>query len=81
VLTALPTESLPIVVEKVTPVTSAKEGHNYFLVEAKLEQVSERLRPGMEGYAKIVAGRQKLIWIWSHPLVDWLRLKAWSLWP
>jgi len=81
VLTALPNENFPIIVEKVTPVTSVEEGRNFFLVEAKLEQVSERLRPGMEGYAKVSAGRQKLIWIWTRPLIDWLRLKAWSLWP
>ncbi len=81
VLTAMPGDSLPIVVDKVTPVTSVKEGHNFFLVEAKLEQASERLRPGMEGYAKVAAGRQNLLWIWTHSLTDWLRLKAWSLWP
>jgi biotin carboxyl carrier protein len=81
VLTAMPHENLPLVVEKVTPVTTAKEGRNFFLVEARLAQVSERLRPGMEGYAKVTTGRQKLLWIWTHSLVDWLRLRIWSLWP
>jgi biotin carboxyl carrier protein len=81
VLTALPESSLPFIVEKITPVTTAKEGRNFFLVEAKLEQVSERLRPGMEGYGKVVAGHYKLIWIWTHSLIDWLRLRVWSWLP
>ena len=63
VLTAIPDLDLPFVVEKITPVTTAKEGQNFFLVEACLEHNSERLRPGMEGYGKINAGRGKLFWI------------------
>ena len=81
VLTAVPDASLPFVVDKITPVTTAKEGRNFFQVEARLEQASERLRPGMEGYAKVMAGRAKLFWIWTHSLTDWLRLKLWSWWP
>jgi multidrug resistance efflux pump len=81
VLTALPNASLPFVVELVTPVATAKDGRNSFLVEARLEKASERLRPGMEGYAKVVAGRSKLFWIWTHSLIDWVRLKVWSWWP
>ena len=57
VLTAVPDASLPFIVDKITPVTTAKEGRNFFQVEARLEQASERLRPGMEGYAKVMAGR------------------------
>jgi multidrug resistance efflux pump len=81
VLTALPEASLPFRVKKITPVTTAKEGRNYFLVEAQLEQNSERLRPGMEGYAKVETGRYRLIWIWTHSLIDWVRLKVWTWWP
>ncbi|MGB8993388.1 MAG: HlyD family efflux transporter periplasmic adaptor subunit [Desulfobaccales bacterium] len=81
VLTALPDASLPFVVNKITPVTTAKEGRNFFLVEAGLEQALERLRPGMEGYAKVMAGRYRLFWIWTHSLIDWMRLKVWSWWP
>jgi multidrug resistance efflux pump len=81
VLTAFPEASLPFSVEKITPVTTAKEGRNYFLVEAQLEQNSARLRPGMEGYAKVVTGRFRLIWIWTHSLIDWVRLKTWTWLP
>lgn len=81
ILNSLPDKHFPLTVEKITPVSSAKEGHNYFLVEAKLIQPSFHLRPGMEGYSKINAGERKLIWIWTHDLIDWVRLWVWSWWP
>lgn len=54
VLASLAGESFPLVVDKVTPVTTVKEGRSVFQVEAGLEQSPERLRPGMEGYAKLL---------------------------
>jgi hypothetical protein len=39
---------------------------------------SDRLRPGMEGIAKVDTGRRKLFWIWTHKFVDWLRLTLWT---
>jgi RND family efflux transporter MFP subunit len=81
VLPSMPGDVFPLVVDKITPVSIAKEGRNYFRVEAHLENVSERLRPGMEGVGKITVDRRKLIWIWTHELIDWLRLKLWSWWP
>jgi RND family efflux transporter MFP subunit len=81
VLPSLPGESYPLVVSSITPVSMAKEGRNFFRVEAQVEQVSKRLRPGMEGVGKIDAGDQKLIWIWTHEMIDWFRLKLWSWLP
>jgi RND family efflux transporter MFP subunit len=81
VLNALPDQDLPFTVEKITPVSIAREGINYFRVEASLQEPSERLRPGMEGYGKVEADRRHLLWIWTHPLIDWLRLWAWKWTP
>ena len=81
VLTAMPATALPIVVRRVTPVSTAEDGRNYFRVEAQLESGAERLRPGMEGVGKVDAGRRRLIWIWTRYLVDWARLQAWYWWP
>lgn len=80
-LAAIASRSFPITVTAVTPVARAKEGRNAFRVEAALEGPVERLRPGMEGVAKIEAGPRNLVWIWTHRFTNWLRLKAWSLWP
>lgn len=78
VLSALPQEVFPLVIEKITPVSIAKEGRNYFRVEARLEDHTERLRPGMEGIGKVKIDRRRLIWIWTHDLIDWVRLKLWA---
>jgi multidrug efflux pump subunit AcrA (membrane-fusion protein) len=81
-LFALPDESFPFSVEKITPVSEPAEGHNRFRVEARLEAPPPlQLRPGMEGVAKVEVGRRRLIWIWTHEAVDWLRLGLWSFLP
>ncbi|MGH9869008.1 MAG: HlyD family efflux transporter periplasmic adaptor subunit [Candidatus Polarisedimenticolia bacterium] len=81
ILTSLPESRLRFQVTKVTPVSVAEEGHNHFIVEASLDKISERLRPGMEGFAKVEIDRRRLIWIWTHDLIDWARLWVWSWWP
>jgi hypothetical protein len=81
VLTAMPSTPLPVVVKRVTPVSTAEDGRNYFRVEAQLEHGADRLRPGMEGVGKVDVGDRKLIWIWTRYLVDWVRLQAWYWWP
>lgn len=59
----------------------AEDGRNRFRVEAALDGDSPRLRPGMEGVAKIEVGERPLAWIWTHKAIDWLRLQVWRLWP
>lgn len=81
VLSSLPEEEFPFVIKKITPVAVSEEGRNYFRVEAKLTEGSERFRPGMEGVSKIVIGDRKLIWIWTHRMLDWLRMRSWSWLP
>jgi hypothetical protein len=77
----MPDEKLPLVVEKITPVSAVEEGRNYFRVEARLEGDIEKLRPGMEGVGKVRIERRKLVWIWTHKLVHWLKMWVWSWWP
>ena len=78
VLASLPGEVFELTVTRLTPVAVSHDGKTYFRVEALLGRISERLRPGMEGVAKVEAGRRTLIWIGTHKLVDWLRLTLWS---
>ena len=80
-LSAFPTELLAFTVQKITPVSAARDGRNYFRVEAVMDKTPPQLRPGMEGVGKINIGQRKLIWIWTHRAVDWLRLAVWSWWP
>jgi len=81
VLTSLPGQSFPLKVKKVTPVSVAEEGRNYFRVECDLPKGAAKLRPGMEGVGKVEAGERSLLWIWTHRFTDWLTLKAWEWLP
>jgi RND family efflux transporter MFP subunit len=84
VLSSMPGRRHPFSVSKITPVSTAKEGRNFFRVEAQLDaapstaESGARLRPGMEGVAKVSIEDRRLIWIWTRELVNWLRLKAWA---
>lgn len=77
-LSSLPGEQYAFSISTVTPVVISREGRSYFRVEAMLDEGSERLRPGMEGVAKIDAGRRSLFWIFTHRFFNWLRLAVWS---
>lgn len=72
---------LPYRIEAITPVTEARDGRNYFRVEAALERTDPGLRPGMEGVAKTEVGSRLLIRIWTDEMLTWLRLKLWAWWP
>jgi RND family efflux transporter MFP subunit len=77
-LSGLPGETLDFLVQQITPVASQQEGRNYFRVEAHLLSAPDRVRPGMEGIGKIGVGDRKLIWVWTHSLVDWFRFWLWK---
>ncbi|BBB27539.1 efflux RND transporter periplasmic adaptor subunit [Amphritea japonica] len=78
VLNSLPEQSFNFVLSRVTPVTEARDGGNYFRVEADLLNPSPRLRPGMGGVAKVEVDDRRLIWIWTYPLIQWVKLKLWA---
>lgn len=80
-LSAFPSDPVEVVVAKVTPVSTAKEGRNFFRVEATLDQPHYRLHPAMEGAGKIEIDRRLLVWIWTHQVVDWIRLTLWTWLP
>lgn len=81
VLSSLPGSSWPFKVKKLTPIAVAEDGRNYFRVEAELGDAAPKLSPNMEGVAKVDAGRASLLWSWTRPLVDWVRLTWWKLMP
>jgi len=78
-VSSIPGKRFAFTVSKITPVNTAKDGRNFFRVEASLAQApGPRLRPGMEGVGKIDIDQRKLVWIWTHRFTDWVRLWAWS---
>jgi RND family efflux transporter MFP subunit len=81
VLAANPDELLSIRIEAITPVSTVADGKNTFRLEASLEGTPEFLRPGMQGAARIEIEDRSVGWIWTHELVQWLKLWFWSWWP
>ena len=77
-LAALPGQGFELAVQRIIPVSTSEEGRNFFRAEAHVESPPALLRPGMEGVAKIEVGRRSLLWIWTHGMIDWLRLWLWS---
>jgi hypothetical protein len=75
--TSLPTEHEPFKIERIIPMGTPKDGENVFTVYATLLRASDQWRPGMEGEAKIDVERRPMIWIWTHRLIDFIRLKLW----
>ena len=80
-LASVPDEVFEFKVVNVTPVATAKEGRNYFRVEARFTETPSLLRPAMEGVGKVEVDQRRLVWIWTHEALDWLRLKLWAWLP
>ena len=80
-LAAAPADPVPFTVERIVPVSVARDGRNFFRVEARLEQTPQRLQPGMEGVAKIDIDRQRLAAIWTRSAMDSALLTVWTWWP
>ena len=79
-LSALPWDSWPIRVTRITPMAAALEGRNVFEVEATLLAPGPGLRPGLQGTAKIVVGQRSWLASASRRLVDGARVALWGWW-
>ncbi len=79
VISAIPGDPIPFNIEQIVPVAISGEGNSYFRVEATFNNPSTQLRPGMEGVARVEMGERRLLWIWTHKLVDRIRIWLWSM--
>ncbi|MFO7541827.1 MAG: HlyD family efflux transporter periplasmic adaptor subunit [Thiobacillus sp.] len=77
-LAAMPSLTLPIRVERITPLASTEEGHHYFAVYATLHGKLPALRPGMQGFAKIEVDKRSMLINWISHAANWVRIKLWS---
>jgi RND family efflux transporter MFP subunit len=60
------------------PAAVPRQAGNVFLYRCELSERPEAwFRPGMQGVAKLEAGRRRLIWVLTHRTVDFLRLHLW----
>jgi multidrug efflux pump subunit AcrA (membrane-fusion protein) len=80
-LSAFPDQTFQFELTSITPISHASDGVNGFEVIGNLTNLDNRIRPAMEGIAKINAGRRSMVWIWTHAFTSWLRIQTWSLIP
>ncbi len=66
-------------VKRIVPLgnADAKDADNTFKVIVLLDEQPDFIKPGMAGEARVDVGNRRLGWIWTHRLVDWMRLKLW----
>jgi len=72
---------IPLAVTSLTSVARVEEGRRLFRAEAQPLDTPEDLRPGLEGVARIEAGRHSLAFIWTRRLRGWASLAIWQWWP
>jgi multidrug resistance efflux pump len=72
-----PEEKARFVVERIEPVAEVVNQKNVFRVRARLLDTHDWMRLGLEGVAKIDIDRRSYAWIWTRPVVNWVRMKLW----
>lgn len=74
-----PGRDIPFSVEAMVPVAQVRGTQgSQFALKVKLDEAAEPWwRPGMSGLAQVEAGDRAILWIWTHRLVDQLRLWFW----
>jgi len=75
--TSKPTDKFSFKVERIVPIPQPRESSNVFLVYGQIESRDKEWRPGMMGEARIDVRNERLLWQWTHRLIDWVRLKTW----
>lgn len=66
-------------VEAMVPVAQVRGTQgSQFALKVRLDEAAEPWwRPGMSGLARVEAGDRPILWIWTHRLIDQLRLWFW----
>ncbi|MEN9760965.1 MAG: hypothetical protein RI906_791 [Pseudomonadota bacterium] len=68
----------PMVIERVDPASTMREGRNVYLARARIEaDFQPWWRPGMGGSARLMAGERSIIWLLTHRTVRYLRQVFW----
>ncbi len=74
---ARPDQQLVCEVTKISPSSQVLNHRNVVVVEAVLLERDDWMKLGMEGNVRLNAGRKPVWWVFSHPMLDYMRLKLW----
>ena len=72
-----PDQKMRFVIERIDPIADIADQRNVFKVRVELSERPSWLRPGMEGVAKVHIDKRSYLWIWTHKVVNWIRMKLW----
>jgi len=75
--TSFPDKDHNFKITRIVPLGVPKEGENVFQVYAQITDPEPWMHPGLAGEARVNIEHRRLVWIWTHRLTDWLRLKLW----
>ncbi|MEZ6032275.1 MAG: efflux RND transporter periplasmic adaptor subunit [Planctomycetaceae bacterium] len=76
---ARPDETCDFSLEHLEISAGVVNGQNVFVAKGRIDgTVSPWMRSGMQGTAKVIAGRQPAWWVWFHRAVDAVRLQVWK---
>jgi hypothetical protein len=75
--TALPNDRYAFTIDRIVPLPETKDSDNTFTVFAHLDETSPSWRPGMAGEARVEIEHRRLIWIWTHKFIEYLKFKLW----
>lgn len=72
-----PGEFIGFTVERIEPEAEVVDGQNIFRVRVSLDEVTQWLRPGVEGEAKVHVSKRSYAYLWTRDAVNWVRMKLW----
>jgi multidrug efflux pump subunit AcrA (membrane-fusion protein) len=64
-------------INRIVPNGHPEDGSSVFDVYADVDKIEPTWQPGMQGEARVNVEDRRLAWIWTHRLVDFLRLHLW----
>lgn len=72
-----PDVKIDVVIKEIAAAAEVKEQLNVFKVKMMVNNKPSWLKSGMEGLVKVKHSEERLIWIWSRKMINWLRMKLW----
>lgn len=74
-LNSIPEKSFEVEAKAVREKAEVREGGNFFIVEAGLEETEGPFKPGMKGVAKIFTGKAPLGEVYLRDMIEWFKMK------